>query len=89
MGTWGPAAARLLNETIPSTWIEIAEDIPIPVNKAGDLIEGYSGIPGDIRIKQADVVLINYPLEYQISLEIARNNMEYVSYHTLNNIHFI
>ena len=39
-------------------------------------------MPGDIKIKQADVVLINYPLDYQISTQIARNNLEYVRWVT-------
>ncbi|RFU27066.1 hypothetical protein B7463_g9262, partial [Scytalidium lignicola] len=77
LGSWGPAAAKLLDIDIPSTWEEIARDIFILVNKDGDLIEEYSGMPGNIIIKQADVVLINYPLEYQITPQIARNNMEY------------
>ncbi|KAH8802506.1 family 65 glycoside hydrolase [Xylogone sp. PMI_703] len=77
LGTWGPAAAKLLDIEIPSRWEEIARDIPILVNKDGDLIEEYSGMPGNIVIKQADVVLINYPLEYQITPQIARNNLEY------------
>ena len=37
---------------------------------------------GDIQIKQAAVVLLNYPLDYQISTQIARNNLEYVRAYT-------
>lgn len=80
LGSWGPAAARLLNIPIPRAWKDIAEAIPIPLNTDGNLIEEYTGMPGDIKIKQADVVLINYPLDYQISTQIARNNLEYVSW---------
>jgi trehalose/maltose hydrolase-like predicted phosphorylase len=78
LGSWGPAAAQFLNISVPSTWTDIADAIPIPLNTNGDLIEEYTGMPGDIQIKQADVVLINYPLHYKMDPQIARNNLEYV-----------
>ena len=53
------------------------------MNSNNDLIEEYTGMTGDIQIKQADVVLLSYPLDYAISTQIARNNLEYVRYDIL------
>jgi hypothetical protein len=39
---------------------------------------------GDWKVKQASVALMNYPLEYQISEEHARNDMAYVGNSNLN-----
>lgn len=78
LGTWAPAAARILNITIPETWARIARDIPVPMNDEKTLIKEFDSMEGDITIKQADIVLLSYPLEYPYRNEIARNNLDYV-----------
>lgn len=49
------------NETIPPTWIDIAENIRIPVSSSGITLE-YEDMPPDINVKQADVTLLLHPL---------------------------
>ncbi|TEY40993.1 hypothetical protein BOTCAL_0409g00070 [Botryotinia calthae] len=49
------------NEKIPSTWLDIAENITIPVSSSGITLE-YEDMPSNITVKQADVTLMLHPL---------------------------
>ncbi|TGO26321.1 hypothetical protein BPAE_0062g00420 [Botrytis paeoniae] len=49
------------NETIPPTWLDIAENITIPVSSSGITLE-YEDMPSNITVKQADVTLMLHPL---------------------------
>ncbi|ESZ94010.1 glycoside hydrolase family 65 protein [Sclerotinia borealis F-4128] len=49
------------NEMLPSTWLDIVENIAIPVSSSGITLE-YDNMPSNITIKQADVTLLLYPL---------------------------
>jgi trehalose/maltose hydrolase-like predicted phosphorylase len=53
--------AKELNYTIPARWMDIAQNIYIPMNGSMHLeFEGYQGKT----IKQADVVLLGYPFNW-------------------------
>ena len=78
LGVWAPQAAKLLNLSIPERWSEIAANIQLPYNEDLALMEEFDGMPDDLLVKQADVVLTNYPLEYRVNEREARNNLQYV-----------
>lgn len=52
---------REYNETVPPTWLDIAENITIPVSSSGITLE-YEDMPSNITVKQADVTLMLHPL---------------------------
>lgn len=45
-----------------SHWNEQAYAIQMPINKSNDLTLEYTSMPGSISVKQADVVMLTYPL---------------------------
>ncbi|KAM3159204.1 hypothetical protein ABEW05_000267 [Botrytis cinerea] len=49
------------NEIIPPNWLDIAENITIPVSSSGITLE-YEDMPSNITVKQADVTLMLHPL---------------------------
>lgn len=56
--------AEILNVTVPSNWSEIASNITILETPGGIVIES-GGFNSTSPVKQADVVLLIYPLEYE------------------------
>ncbi|CRG91163.1 hypothetical protein PISL3812_08211 [Talaromyces islandicus] len=79
LGEYGPAAAKVVNKEIPQNWSHIAEKIRIPTNKKSKITLEFDDMPGDWQVKQASVALMNYPLEYRISEDWARNDLDYYS----------
>jgi hypothetical protein len=80
LGEYGPAAAKVLNKEVPQNWSDIAEKIRIPTNPKSKLTLEFDDMPGDWKVKQASVALMNYPLEYRISEDWARNDLDYVCF---------
>lgn len=79
IGDIAPTAARILNQPIPHNWSDIANRMRIPV-VPNNITLKFDGMQGDWAVKQASVVLMNYPLGYRVSEEHALNDMEYVCY---------
>lgn len=48
-----------------STWETQAENVVIERNEEAGITLEYTGMPGSINVKQADVVLVTYPLGYE------------------------
>lgn len=69
-------AAELLGEPAPAKWTEIADHLRIPFNEREQVFKQYAGYQGG-EIKQADTVLLQYPLEWPMSPEVASNTLEY------------
>ncbi|KAK4056495.1 alpha,alpha-trehalase ath1 [Microbotryomycetes sp. JL221] len=73
--------SRILNQTIPSNWSTIAENITILTDPESDIILEFDGPNGVFNsstvVKQADVVLLTYPLEYQQSQEQALIDLDF------------
>jgi trehalose/maltose hydrolase-like predicted phosphorylase len=67
------AAANALGRTPPSTWQQVADGLILVRN--GDLILEYDGYDGRT-IKQADVELLTYPLEYPLPESSIIRNLE-------------
>ncbi|KAH8703343.1 putative maltose phosphorylase [Talaromyces proteolyticus] len=79
LSEYAPAAARILNQEIPQNWSEIAEKISIPMNLKENITLEFEEMPGDWKVKQASVALMNYPLEYRIDKDWARHDLDYYS----------
>ncbi|RPA98401.1 hypothetical protein L873DRAFT_1687777 [Choiromyces venosus 120613-1] len=71
------AAAKLVGETAPSKWKDVQEKIFIPFNTNANIIPEYGTMNGSVKIKQADVVLINYPLEFRLNESQALNDLDF------------
>ncbi|KAF9936710.1 alpha,alpha-trehalase ath1 [Modicella reniformis] len=61
-------AASILGRSneVPSNWSDIAENITILYEESSDVVLEYDGFTGTTPVKQADVVLMVYPLEYNV-----------------------
>ncbi|QPP08719.1 haloacid dehalogenase [Streptomyces bathyalis] len=74
-------AAGLLGETAPAQWTKIAGKLRIPYDKKNKVFEQYDGYDGST-IKQADTVLLQYPLEWPMSKATARRTLDYYAART-------
>ncbi|GHF25783.1 kojibiose phosphorylase [Streptomyces mashuensis] len=69
-------AARFLGERAPGEWTTIADRIRIPYDKSRGVYEQYDGYRGST-IKQADTVLLMYPLEWPMPQGAAARTLDY------------
>jgi trehalose/maltose hydrolase-like predicted phosphorylase len=63
-----------------ATWYEQAENVVISRNSEAGIILEYTGMNGSINVKQADVVLVTYPLSYKgmnYSQQDSLNDLDY------------
>ncbi|CAD6446668.1 0c496204-b818-41cf-b582-cc5a1e979571 [Sclerotinia trifoliorum] len=63
------------DETIPATWLDIVENITIPVSSSGITLE-YEEMPSNITVKQADVTLLLHPLSLPESSKAINYTLE-------------
>jgi len=75
------SAALILGETTPTEWDAIASKLKIPFDDTLQVHLEYDGYKGDL-IKQADVILLGYPLMYPMSPTIRKNDLVYYSART-------
>eukprot|EP01094_Clydonella_sp_ATCC50884_P002669 TRINITY_DN1202_c0_g1_i3.p1 TRINITY_DN1202_c0_g1~~TRINITY_DN1202_c0_g1_i3.p1 ORF type:complete len:630 (+),score=83.51 TRINITY_DN1202_c0_g1_i3:230-2119(+) len=68
-------------------WIEIASNMYIPFDEATMLHPEYDGYNGE-NINQADVALLQYPLQYPMSKTVATNDLSYYEEKTRKNGYF-
>ncbi len=78
LGEWAPGAASVLGISTPTNWSLISKDIEIPRSEHDNLTLEYEGMDGTIQIKQASVILINYPLGWNMNERQARNDLTFV-----------
>ncbi|KAI3405879.2 ATH1 [Candida oxycetoniae] len=78
---WAIAVANHLGEQVPQIFYQIASDIYIPTaDNSQNITLEYSGMNSSVGIKQADVVMMTYPLENNlIDDEQGYLNMEFYS----------
>ncbi|MFO7167899.1 MAG: glycosyl hydrolase family 65 protein [Chloroflexota bacterium] len=69
-------AAALIGETAPPLWEHVAERMYLPFDPERRITLEYEGYT-DAIIKQADVVLLTYPLEWPLPADVAANNARY------------
>jgi trehalose/maltose hydrolase-like predicted phosphorylase len=66
-------AARDLGRPAPDAWQRVADGLVLP--RDGHLVLEFDGYDGRV-IKQADVELLTYPLEYPLAAESIRANLD-------------
>ena len=70
-------AAKIVGEEAPTKWADIEEKMFIPYNTDADIIPEYAQMNGSVQIKQGDVVLINYPLEFRLNESQALHDLDF------------
>ncbi|WLF77070.1 alpha,alpha-trehalase [Lodderomyces elongisporus] len=78
---WATMVGHILGEDVPDVYSQIAENIHIPsANNSQNITLEYSGMNSTVGIKQADVIMMTYPLANNlIDEEQGYINMEYYS----------
>ncbi len=74
-------AAQLLGERAPGEWTAIADRIRIPYDAQHKVFQQYDGYRGS-KIKQADTVLLMYPLEWPMPEGAAASTLDYYAQRT-------
>ncbi|MDX3229849.1 glycosyl hydrolase family 65 protein [Streptomyces sp. ME19-01-6] len=74
-------AAHVLGEPAPAEWTRIAAGLRIPYDEKRQVFWQYEGYDGSL-IKQADTVLLMYPLEWPMSARAAANTLDYYAART-------
>lgn len=71
---------QLYGQGVNETWNRIAENMMIPYDVSGITVE-YDGMNNSVPVKQADVVLNTYPLNYEANYtrQQSLNDLDYVS----------
>ncbi|KAF8246310.1 hypothetical protein K440DRAFT_553753 [Wilcoxina mikolae CBS 423.85] len=70
-------AATIVGDTAPAKWADIYKKMFIPYNTNAGIVPEYANMNGSVEIKQADVVLINYPLEFRLNESQALNDLDF------------
>ncbi|MFD3578996.1 discoidin domain-containing protein [Streptomyces sp. NPDC058644] len=73
--------AKILGEDAPASWHTVADKLRIPYDKKKQVFQQYDGYQGSV-IKQADTVLLMYPLEWPMSKQAATNTLDYYAART-------
>lgn len=83
-------AARVLQAPAPAVWDDVASRLVVPFNATmgaapGGLRPEYSGYPLGLKVKQADTVLLGFPLGFtdeHSSPALTANDLNYYAAHT-------
>ena len=70
----------LFNQSQNATWTAQAAAVNIPTDEAADLTLEYTGMPDSISIKQADVIMLTYPLNNDANASLA-NQQENLAFY--------
>lgn len=68
--------AELLQHPVPAEWQQVAEHIKIPFDDESQYHPEFDGYIKGHAVKQADTVMLGYPLGLPMSSEIRRNDLE-------------
>uniref|UniRef100_A0A6B2KZB4 Protein-glucosylgalactosylhydroxylysine glucosidase n=1 Tax=Arcella intermedia TaxID=1963864 RepID=A0A6B2KZB4_9EUKA len=74
-------AAQVLNLPYPPNWQTISSKLKIPMDTVNNVHLEYDHYNGQL-IKQADVILLGYPLLYPMSAELRKNDLLYYQQRT-------
>ncbi|XP_071492850.1 protein-glucosylgalactosylhydroxylysine glucosidase-like [Diadema antillarum] len=78
-------AASMINKTVPDNWTQIAEQLYIPYDKNREYHPEYEGYTLGTEVKQADAILLGFPLMHNMSTAARRNDlMFYEAYNGVN-----
>ncbi|KAF3822426.1 protein-glucosylgalactosylhydroxylysine glucosidase isoform X1 [Mirounga leonina] len=70
------ALARDLGQPVPSEWLAVADKIKVPFDPMRNFHPEFDGYQPGEEVKQADVVLLGYPVPFHLSPHIRRKNLE-------------
>lgn len=70
-------AADVLGKEIPKLWSTIAEKMYIPFDSKHLYHPEFDGYKPNVLVKQGDVVLIGYPLMYEMGKQVRYNDLAY------------
>lgn len=68
--------AEVLQHPVPDQWKQVAEHIKIPFDQESQYHPEFDGYIKGHAVKQADTVMLGYPLGLPMSTEIRRNDLE-------------
>jgi trehalose/maltose hydrolase-like predicted phosphorylase len=74
-------AAALVGQRAPAAWNKIADLLRIPFDQQQQVFLQYDGYNGSL-IKQADTVLLIYPVEWPMSSQVAAKTLDYYAQRT-------
>ncbi|TSK13471.1 Protein-glucosylgalactosylhydroxylysine glucosidase [Bagarius yarrelli] len=69
--------AKMLQHPAPSEWQEVADKLKIPFDPELRYHPEFDGYKIGSKVKQADTILLGFPLEMPMSPEVRRNDLEY------------
>ncbi|XP_045433664.1 protein-glucosylgalactosylhydroxylysine glucosidase isoform X1 [Pipistrellus kuhlii] len=70
------ALARDLGQPVPSRWLAVADKIKVPFDVKRNFHPEFDGYEPGEEVKQADVVLLGYPVPFSLSPQVRRRNLE-------------
>ncbi|XP_053781391.1 protein-glucosylgalactosylhydroxylysine glucosidase isoform X2 [Desmodus rotundus] len=70
------ALAQDLGQPVPSRWLAVADKIKVPFDLTRNFHPEFDGYELGEEVKQADVVLLGYPVPFPLSPRVRRNNLE-------------
>ncbi|XP_039077491.1 protein-glucosylgalactosylhydroxylysine glucosidase isoform X6 [Hyaena hyaena] len=70
------ALAQDLGQPVPSEWLVVADKIKVPFDPRQNFHPEFDGYQPGEEVKQADVVLLGYPIPFHLSPHIRRKNLE-------------
>ncbi|XP_007947563.1 protein-glucosylgalactosylhydroxylysine glucosidase [Orycteropus afer afer] len=70
------ALAKDLGLPVPDQWLEVADKIKVPFDPERNFHPEFDGYKLGEEVKQADVILLGYPVPYPLSPSIRRRNLE-------------
>ncbi|GAA5893369.1 alpha,alpha-trehalase ATH1 [Sporobolomyces salmoneus] len=79
------ALAQILGKETPSNWTDIADNITILVDPSSNIHLEFDGFNGTTLVKQADVVLLTYPFQFNQSKTQALLDLDFYSLATSPN----
>lgn len=74
-------AAALVGAPAPPEWTAVADRLRMPFDPREGIFVQYDGYRGE-RLKQADTVLLQYPLEWPMPPEVAARTLDYYAERT-------
>lgn len=68
--------AEDLGQPVPPQWLEVADKIKLPFDPKRNFHPEFDGYKPGEEVKQADVVLLGYPVPFPLSPQVRRTNLE-------------
>lgn len=70
------ALAQDLGRLVPSRWLVVADKIKVPFDMKQNFHPEFDGYEPGEEVKQADVVLLGYPIPFSLSPQVRKKNLE-------------